>query len=222
MSAKVENQSRALERFRVDTSQHRMEVLLDNGIYRHLRFKRPGSYAFSFDVVTWPGYLAISGDMGDSMFSRLCDMFEFFRWKADGDESGQLRINPGYWAEKCVANDGDKRELRADLFEALVKQRFDEFIDEHHDDDDGEPAWAPQLWEELQDEVLHIGGESVAEAIGAMDRFEPSKDEPFARFRFTDAWEYGNQLQDYTFHFYWRLYAIAYAVRAYDGRSVPA
>lgn len=219
MSTKDDSRAKALARFEKDTAEHQMEVLLDNGVYRHLRFKRPGSYSFSFDIVTWPGYLAISGDMGESMFNRLHDMFEFFRWKRDGSETGQLRINPGYWAEKCVANDGDKREFRAELFEELVRQHFADFIEEHRDDDDGEPAWAPQLWEELEDEVLCISDESVGEAIGAMDRFEPSKDEPFARFRFADAWEYGSQLQDYTFHFYWRLYAIAFAVKAYDSWS---
>lgn len=222
MSLKADSRLKALARFEKDTAEHQMEVLLDNGVYRHLRFKRPGSHSFWFDIVTWPGYLAISGDMSDSMFTRLHDMFEFFRWEDDREEPKQLRINPGYWAEKCVANDGDKREFRAELFEALVRQRFDEFIDEHRDDDDGEPAWAPQLWEELEDEVLQCSDETVAEAIGAMDRFEPSQDELFARFRFTDAWEYGNELQDYTFHFYWRLYAIAYAVRAYDSRIMTA
>ncbi|WP_223880183.1 hypothetical protein [Stenotrophomonas sp. Br8] len=35
-------------------------------------------------------------------------------------------------------------------------------------------------------------------------------------FRITDAWEYASSLQQDTFHFLWRLYAIAYAVRAYD------
>lgn len=222
MSTKADRRAEALARFEKDTAGHQMEVLLDNGVYRHLRFKRPGSYSFSFDVVTWPGYLAVSGDMGDSMFTRLHDMFEFFRRKDDGAEVGKLRINPGYWAEKCVANDGDKREFRIELFEELVKERFDEFINEHRDDDNGEPAWAPQLWEELEDEVLHIGDESVAEAIGTMDGFEPSKDEPFARFHFADAWEYGNELQDYTFHFYWRLYAIAHAIEVYDAQRLPA
>ncbi|MEN5374297.1 hypothetical protein [Stenotrophomonas hibiscicola] len=55
MSARTDARAKALARFEKDTAEHQMEVLLDNGVYRHLRFKRPGSYAFSFDVVTWPG-----------------------------------------------------------------------------------------------------------------------------------------------------------------------
>ena len=43
----------------------------------------------------------VGGDIGDFVFRRLNDMFEFFR----DDDAGKLRINPGYWAEKCTAAD---------------------------------------------------------------------------------------------------------------------
>lgn len=89
----------AEECFPRDTSKHEMTVLHDDGLYRHLRFARPGTNNMSFNIVTWPGYLAYSGDMGDYMFTRLTDMFDFFR----GD-----RINPGYWGEKLVAGEAKK------------------------------------------------------------------------------------------------------------------
>ena len=34
---------RAAERFRTDTADHVMEVALDQGLYRHLRFRKPGT-----------------------------------------------------------------------------------------------------------------------------------------------------------------------------------
>lgn len=74
--------SLTVERFLQDVADHKMTVVMDNGVYRHLRFANSDSkLAFNqwFDIVTWPGFLAYSGDMGCFVFSRLKDMFEFFR-----------------------------------------------------------------------------------------------------------------------------------------------
>lgn len=211
-----------LQRFLKDTAEHQLQVLKEEGLYRHLRFRKPGTGCYGFDIVTWPGHLAITGDMGNSLFSRLTDMLEFFRNDRKDAENDSLYINSGYWAEKCVANDGEKREFRKELFEAVVKQHFDDFIDQARDEDGKTPNWAGELWDELENEVLFISDENTSEAIQAMDAFKPSSVEPYADFRISDAWEYGDQLQDYTFHFYWRLYAIAHAVKAYDSRSEVA
>ena len=48
-----------------------MIVLRDDGVYRHIRFKKPGTGCMHFDLVTWPGYLCYSGDMGCYVFCRL-------------------------------------------------------------------------------------------------------------------------------------------------------
>lgn len=81
------------ERFRQDTSKHEMTVMLDEGLHRHLRFKQPGTNTYCFHLVTWPGFLSIGGDVATYMFSRLPDMFRFFRDPKGG-------INPDYWAGK--------------------------------------------------------------------------------------------------------------------------
>lgn len=82
--------------FRKDVAQHRMTVIHDHGVHRHLRFGKPGDSNLSFQITTWPGYLCYSGDMGCYVFFRVEDMFRFFRGE---------RINPGYWAEKVQAED---------------------------------------------------------------------------------------------------------------------
>jgi hypothetical protein len=227
MSARSDIQTEVMGRFQRDTATHQLELIKDDGLHRHLRFRRPGTSCYGFDIVTWPGHLAISGDMGAAMFTRLPDMFEFFRDSRNCAEPGALYINPRYWAEKCVANDGEKKEFSSELFEALVKQHFDEFIADHSEDvEDSEqphaPEWASEFWDELQFEVLQLDSDDVGSAIGAMDRFKPDSDTAYASFRFTDAWEYASSLQDYTFDFIWRLYAIAFAVKAYDDRSISA
>lgn len=73
-----------------------MTVLRDDGLYRHLRFRAADTWAYGFDIVTWPGYLYIGGDIEDFVFARTPDMFEFFE-RGARDSRG---INPHYWAEK--------------------------------------------------------------------------------------------------------------------------
>ena len=87
-------------RFLRDVRDHKMIIELDQGVHRSIRFGRPGSSAYHFRLNTWPGHLAISGDMGSYVFSRTADMFEFFR-----DSAMTGRINPGYWHEKADAVD---------------------------------------------------------------------------------------------------------------------
>ncbi len=93
-----------------DTRSHKMRVIMDNGLYRHLLFRNPESSSYWFQIVTWPGFLAISGDMGEFMFSRLDDMLEFFRTEEV--------IDFRYWAEKCRA--GEKEQFCADTLKESV------------------------------------------------------------------------------------------------------
>lgn len=88
---------------------------------------------------------------------------------------------------------------------------------------DTAPEWVARLWQELELEVLNDSEEhdALANAIRAMSDFEPS-DPDYSDFRISDAWEYASSLQQYTFHFLWRLYAIARAVRAYDDAAGAA
>lgn len=86
----------AKESFAEDITKHELTFCLDLPPYRSIYFKRPGSSAYRFNLVTWPGFLCYSGDMGCFTFHRLEDMFEFFR----GD-----RVNLSYWGEKLEAVD---------------------------------------------------------------------------------------------------------------------
>lgn len=213
MSARRDIEADVLVRFMKDTTGHQLEVVKDDGLHRHLRFRRPGTYVYGFDVVTWPGHLAISGDMGAAMFSRLPDMFEFFRERTDPDSPAKLHINSGYWAEKCTANDGAMKKFNNDLFEREVRDHFDSFMQAHSEFEGFEEA-RDALWDEIGEEVLgHY--DSTHEALVACMDFEPSEDR-FPGFSMHDAWEWASSVESYTFHFLWRLYAIAYAVKAYD------
>ncbi|MDR7193380.1 hypothetical protein [Luteimonas terrae] len=223
----------SLERFRKGTAEHQMEIVLDSGTHRHLRFSKPGTSCYSFNIVTWPGYLAISGDMGASVFSRLPDMLEFFRadqkWQADNPD--RLYINTGYWAEKLVANDGSAKVFAADRLEVVLKERFDDFMAEIDLEEIHEgKELADMLWRHLTSQVR---GEDVREVIEAGMEFEPEEYEgyggagdpgfeAFKSFRLADFWESASELEEYSFHLVWRMYAIAHAVIAYDTHHAAA
>jgi len=67
------------ESFLRDVAEHAMLLIRDDGVSRHVRFAQPGTGCMHFDLITWPGYLCYTGDMGTYVFQRLTDMFEFFR-----------------------------------------------------------------------------------------------------------------------------------------------
>ena len=60
-----------VHRFLPDVAEHKLTVLHDEGLYRHLRFQKPGTGFYWFDLITWPGNLAFKGDMGGFMFARI-------------------------------------------------------------------------------------------------------------------------------------------------------
>lgn len=93
--------ARARAEFVKASAGHEMTVLRDDELYRHLRFQKPGTSNYYFDLVTWPGYLAMVGDCGSYLFCRDRDMFEWFtggaRRSFDDERWG---ISPQNWAQK--------------------------------------------------------------------------------------------------------------------------
>ena len=198
--------------FQRDIAGHTVTVLRDDGLYRHLRCSRDdGSYCMSFDVVTWPGYLCYSGDMGCFVFTRLSDMFEFFRGRHTA------MIDRGYLAEKAVAADKHDgiREYSEDLFEAAVQGDFDGFTD----------GWTEEakaaLWENINDEVLVYKGDGLQRAVEAAQDFQfYDADAGKWTTAFHDFWEH--RLEDYTPRFWWCCYAIPWAIERYDAARKPS
>lgn len=196
------------EDFKKNTAEHLMEIVRDDGLYRHLKFRKPGTSVYWYDLHTWPGALCIDGDCGTFVFRRLEDMFEFFRTDRVHNPGQELFINPHYWAEKCVSA-GGRRGVQAwskDKFHEAVKYRFLSYFEDLPDD------VRSRAWDEIASDVLTYD-ENPHEAYMAVDEF--SFEMPSGRtFRFTDFWE--SNCEDYTFDFLWCCYAIAQGVKRYD------
>lgn len=194
-----------LERFKADTSEHEMEIVRDEGLYRHIRFRRPAasgsSWYYWYELITTPGQLTIRGDMGAYVFSRVEDMFEFFAgaW-----------INAQYWAEKLLATDsrsGGHREYSEDR----AKNRIHEHFNDHTNDLDDKAK--QELWGAIEEQILDdewvIPFEHETRRALAEFRHEPTG------FEFTDSWEW--DLQDFTPQYLWCCHAIQQGIKQYRG-----
>lgn len=189
------------ERFQKSVIEHEMIVVRNDGVHRHLTFKSPRTYNYHFHITTWPGYLAISGDVGCYVFARLPDMFRFFR--GDG-------INPDYWGEKlqAIERNGGYREFSEELFHEAVKSDFDQW--DFDDDEQKAKAWAALQDSDLSEDSNPESQESAVRA--AMDYKCPVTGNGFSDF-----WDH--QLQDHTFRFLWCCYAVRWAIAEVDRRS---
>ncbi len=187
----------ARARFGDDTLDHELTVLQDDGVYRHLRFAAPGSSIYSYNLVTWPGYLAIVGDAGDYVFRRLTDMFQFF-------EQPTVTINPGYWAEKLVAPRSAER-----FSEEAFRARVQEWLTDTCEDLNARAA--ADLTAEVRLQVID----------GVYDEHEAhSRVQSFAyQGRRIDAWEWN--LNEFDPRFLWCCWAIARGIERYRADQAP-
>jgi hypothetical protein len=215
------------EHFLNDIKNHTMEVVKEDDLYRHLKFTNNGSSVYRFDIHTWPGYLCITGDMGSYVFSRLPDMFSFFRGTSD-----ELNINPGYWGEKLVASDcngtyaNGVKEFSQKVFEENVTELYEQLVEMHADDDldDVTEAYAEEkqsrvqqleeLWQAIEEEVLAYSHDGPERAFDAAMNFRWKSDDEELSFDMQDFWEYS--CTEFTFHYIWILYAIAWGIQQYD------
>lgn len=194
-----------IEKFMQQVEKHELTILRDDGLYRHLKLAVPGTDYESFQIVTWPGFLAYAGDMGAFTFSRITDMFEFFR--------GRMNGNHQYWAEKCVAADKDDglRKFCPETFESAVR-----------DDIAGQVEDA-SLVDAIVDEVMHnhnggaAGMESVESALDFMMSGDFSDVEVDGReFNLNFEGFYEHTIEDYTGRFKRCCFALPWAIQKYD------
>lgn len=188
----------ATKRFQQDTANHGMTVALDQDLYRHLRFRGLGQSFYWFDIVTWPGNLVITGDMGTYAFARTPDMFEFF---------GTGPINPHYWAEKLLSQSrAEVKTFSPTALGEVVTTCFEDWCT-------GLPETeAGRLLKALRDALLRPDFTDLRDAHEALATFQ-WESHAGEVYIFSDSWEF--DLTEYTLSFLWCLHAITYAIRCY-------
>lgn len=220
----MNNRQPTEEFFLRDVEKHKMTVLHDDGVYRHLRFSS-GSFNQQFDIVTYPWHLVISGDMSCYVFNRLEDMFDFFRTRPKGENG--LHINTGYWGEKleAVARHTGYHKYNPEFARENVKKRVDEWIEETELSKEDADDLREHLDEEIDyDSGMHEAYRTISgfshkvgeESWLSLDRRSRLSDDPpdFKTFYFPDIYEW--QWEDYTYHYVWCCYAITWGIKKYD------
>lgn len=192
------------KRFLKDVSNHKIEIIRDDGVNRHIRFRRDNSYVYGFDLITWKGHLCYTGDMGTYVFARIEDMFDFFIMdKSDFNYSykNKLNINSGYWAEKVLSMDryGKIKEFSPELFEVAIKEAFENYFSDEEGKED--------CWSEIESRVLSCSEDNEYVAMDAAMSFE------YNGFEFVDFFE--TNCREYTLHYIWCLYAIVWGILKY-------
>ena len=193
------------EIFLKEVADHKLTVLHDDGIYRHLRVQIPNSSMMNYDIITYPGYLVYSGDMGSYTFSRLQDMLNFFR-----DDREEWKVNIGYWGEKLQAVDWHvgASQWSQDSFEEAVMQRLSDWLDVAEED-----VYDADFISEQKSKVNDLLNESrelEAHAVAAINNW----DADYNGVDFPDFWEGG--MTEATHRYLWCCHAIVWAIRLYD------
>jgi len=198
-------EKRTEERFLEDIQGHELTIIRDDQNGRHIRLSKPASSSYFFDIITWGGCLCISGDVGTYVFSRTKDMFEFFREGANSrKDGGTLHINKGYWGEKLlsVGTNAGYKKFSESKFRHCVKEEFEQW--EFNSDLEKE-----EVWQEVITDVLDRAEDCEISATEAAMLFSSSLEH-----QFTDFWV--NDLKEYSHHYVWSLYAIAWGIKQYD------
>lgn len=120
--------------FTEQTTEHELHIIHDDGLYKHLRVQAPGTRMWSWDITTWPGHLATSGDIADGfMFTRELDMIGFFtlghggRGRDSYHSDGAPSIDVRYWAEKlCGGRSQEVKVYDSAIFLQLVREHLAE------------------------------------------------------------------------------------------------
>jgi hypothetical protein len=199
------------ESFLKDVREHAMTVIRDDGVHRHIRFRKPSSGVMHFDIVTYPHHLCYSGDMGCYVFSRIDDMFEFFR-----RPNGPIEINESYWSEKIEATDkpDGHKKFDPDRASEYIKNWLDDKRKEAGEDFDAK-EWE-ELREHVEDELIGCAHDSEGVFYNALYNFEHEGERPFQ-----DSVAEAN-FDSYTLRFQWCCFALVWAIRQYDAAKEKA
>lgn len=176
-------------------------ILHEDGLYRHMRFSAPGTLE-SFEIITWPGSLTVSGGHGTWTFRRNQDMFTFF--------TGYINVD--YWAEKLVNGcHGGRQEVKHHDDETFRDWVIEDFWETSRDlDHDDTIEWWQSLKDEVFDDFAMIDTEDPHECLRVL---QDNVKAP--RHHYRDIAEVADSWAKYDWHFEMSLAMIVTGIRTY-------
>jgi hypothetical protein len=173
-----------------------MHIELDQDLHRHLQFRLPDTGMFWYDIVTIPGELIFTGDVGAYVFRREENMLNFFG-RTQWNSKPEFR----YWAEKVI------QPNYTDTTRRYSEEIFKDTIEESLEDADEEIRKA---WRE------HLEGYDTSHEKTA---YEALEDFHHGGYHFNELYLYEFDFHDFTSHFIWACHAILHATNIYRQHS---
>jgi len=201
-----------------DVISHQMHILRNDGMYRHVRFKREGTMCMHFDLVT----LALVTWLIRAIWAALCfhALMTCLSFscadRLHGKDDRKLKINLGYWSEKLKAADGGRnssngaKEFSPKAFTKLIHEWRIGWIREYRDILSKEQR--RELWVQVNEDVLSKVDDGEIRAYDAAYDFKYEADGK--SFQFDDLYEHN--CYEYTHRFIWCCYALAWGIKQYD------
>lgn len=185
------------EIFLNEVKNHKMHIVLDEGVNRVIEFKNPETCNQWFGISTFNNHLVFYGDMGTYVFQKTKDMFNFFR-------SDELKIRPNYWHEKLQAKDLQCNTLVFDLdsWKELVKFHFEQIDCSYKEE-------KIKFLSDVSDESEARTCFSNYTDSDAWGQNFVGKEEEIYDLSVCDSYVYSH-------HFIWCCYAIVWAIKQYD------
>ena len=191
-----------LERIENDLRHHVVTVMHSEGLYRHWRCAKTGTGLMRFDIITWPGSLCYTGDMGEYLFQRTPDMVAFMRGSCMSYE---------YAAEKCLAHDGWMKEWSEESFREVLAERLKEA-----EDDEG-MVTVHRHGKRVKESVQ----EHIDDIVSEYENYSSENDAMKAMYE-SGLWDGADMpdCKELSFHFLWCLHAIKWFIGKIDAGEV--
>ena len=197
------------EKFIKDVKGHQLKIIKDDGVYRHLLFKRQNGSMYWTEIIASPNLLTINGDMGTWVFSRVDDMFEFFR-------NPELEINYHYWTEKLKAGRTSCEKFYMNLFYKNITKYIEDYFQDSIEN----------INEDFYDDYLKdiVEAEDEIEVVSKIrdfyiysdDRILKDLPECYKQFNFDDFNEYWKLCYKADYQYVWSLFCIVKIIQEYD------
>jgi len=197
-------------RFKVETKNHKMKVLRNDGIYRHLRFMNPASSSYWFEIHTGPHFLLFRGDGDSYVFSNSDrDMFRSFR---------DSNPDPGYWTQKLSSSE-QAEKWDHDVFQEDLAQYITDMVEQDIVPKEHEQRLRDEVELDLMYEDLHSADLAIKALMEFEFYFEEShqyQQDKTPDFTFDECWEWIARCTQYDWWYLWALHGICWAVKQFD------
>lgn len=201
------------DNFLIDVQYHKMKILNDIDLYKHIKFRNPHSIYKQFEILTSPYNLLFTTRNGSFVFQGVEDMFDLFRtYRIDEP----LAIAPSYWSEKLVASDCTTKDLShlmfdSDKFKSHIQQKLTQWKENVNLSNEDKK----RLDKEINHEIYkNLNGFNKFTAFKAVEDFTFYYQDTYLKFYDIFEWD----CDTYTPTYLWCCYAIVWAIIQYENK----